>query len=196
MNIEVRDYFHDMVESEFSTINSYSFFVDAILYALLGYYYYIGNADLYQILVKFIVIIIILRFMLSSLTDYQIYTTDTDTPPSTSKQASRKLKRYFQMNFYLAVFTITILIMMKLKLLNDYFAIFLIVMYGLMSSAVGNNFTVDNLFTIITILAIYNLNFDFLKIPSLPTVPTLIHTSPPPYYKSTSRRSSLSNTSL
>lgn len=169
MNVQVRDYFHDIIENDFPNINNYGILFDLILYGLLGYYYYVGNADLYQILVKFVVIILIIRFLLSSFTDYQVELKNKACEPVTQTKASdQKYKRYFQINFYLAIFMITIMIMIKTNKLNNYLGIFLIAVYALGCSAVGYNFTVDNMFTILTVFVLFNININFLKMPSPP----------------------------
>jgi hypothetical protein len=172
MKVRIKDYFKDTIEDEIiENPQDYSFVVDLILYGLLIYYYYNGVPATHYLLLKYVIVIVVVRYICACFTDYQIYRKDNSEDTT---------KRYFQINLYLAIFVIVIVLMYKHNNLNLYLAITMIAAYTIMCSAVGNNFTIDNLFTVLFAYTLYYMNIKFLCLNEASYMPTNVynHTSP------------------
>jgi hypothetical protein len=169
MKVRIKDYFKDTIEDEIiENPQDYSFVVDLILYGLLIYYYYNGVSATHYLLLKYVIVIMVIRYICACFTDYQIYRKDNSEDTT---------KRYFQINLYLAIFVIVILLMHKHNNLSLYLAMFMVALYALMCSAVGNNFTIDNLFTVLFAYTLYNMNIKFLCLNEVSYMPSNVSSS-------------------
>lgn len=132
--IEVKN---DLIRDNFS-LKKYHLWADLILFVLVAYTYYIGNGELYTRILKYVIFVLILRYLLNLLTHY----IDTDTK-----------KTYYQLNSYVAIFALLILLNQIFQF-NIYTETIIILGYTLFLSAVGYGYTVDNLMTLLIIKAI------------------------------------------
>ena len=111
----------------------YHLWADLILFVLIAYTYYVGNGELYTNILKYVIFVFILRYLLNLLTHY----TNTETK-----------KTYYQLNSYVAIFSLLILLN-PLFQFNIYTETIVILGYTLFLSAVRYGYTVDNLMTLL-----------------------------------------------
>jgi hypothetical protein len=130
-SVEITDNFSNYFSSNFN-LNKYSIFSDIIFYGIIIYTYYIGM-DFHYIL-KYIGIIFILRYTLGYLTNIK-----------------KDGKTIYQINSNLAIYSILVLLLMKKYESNTYLEYTSIILYTLFLSAIGNGYTVDNIFTLMLV---------------------------------------------
>lgn len=132
--IEVKS---DLIQDN-SSLKKYHLWADLILFVLIAYTYYVGNGELYTRILKYVIFVLILRYILNHLTHY----VDTTTG-----------KTYYQLNSYVAIFALLILLN-DIFQFNIYTETIIIVGYTLFLSAVGYGYTVDNLMTLLIVKTI------------------------------------------
>ena len=139
-NLTINDKFQNYINGKFTEKNlkSVEIFNDVIFYGIFVYYYYFGNPENYIIILKYISVFLIIRFILGNLT-----TTTVNN------------KQYFILNSKLAIFTIIILFILQF---NSKVAFILIVLYGLFNTAIKYTTTTDSIFTISSIYMLFKLN--------------------------------------
>ena len=135
-NLVVTDNFQNYIQTNFPSVKDYSFVVDILLFCLIAYTYYFGNPELYTKLIKYTIIILLIRYLCNYITNYTL----------SSNDALVKSKNYFQINGHIAIFTLLILTNTLLDL-NTYTIYGLLIGYTLFASAVNYGYTVDNLIT-------------------------------------------------
>lgn len=145
MELGVDDYLQSRYSSD---LTGYSLMVDCVLYALVVYYYYNDTNDTKYTALKLAGMTIVLRYIFSFLTEYKNKTHD---------------KRYFQINLYLVFFIIITMMLYRHYALDMYVTISMIIGYTIISSAVGNNFTTDNITSMMmgTLLVLGSEHFGF-----------------------------------
>lgn len=131
----VNDFIQEYSKTNYPNLQLNSIILDIVLYTLLGYSYYFGENDLYIEFSKYALVFLLSRYILAFLTSYET-----------------NGKKYFQLNFYIGMFSLVILINKMLNL-HVYTQILLIGIYTLLSSMIYGN-TVNNLFTV---MLVYNL---------------------------------------
>lgn len=138
--LTVNDKFQNYINNKFTEkdLKSVEIFNDIIFYGIFIYYYYFGNPENYIIILKYISVFLIIRFILGNLT-----TTTVNN------------KQYFILNSKLAIFTIIILFILQF---NSKVAFILIVLYGLFNTAIKYTTTTDSIFTISSIYMLFKLN--------------------------------------
>ena len=150
-SLVVTDNFQNYIQTNFPSIKDYPFVVDILLFCLIAYTYYFGNPELYTKLIKYTIIILIVRYLFNYITNYTLPTNVGDgkgTLPTNVKS-----RNHFQINAHIALFALLILTNTLLDL-NTYTIYGLLIGYTLFASAVNYGYTVDNL---ITLVLVYNL---------------------------------------
>jgi hypothetical protein len=135
--VTIVDKFQDYMSNNVENIDKYNLSADVIIFCLIAYTYYTGNAELYTKIVKYSVIFLLIRYIASLVTNYQ---------------TSAK-KSYFQLNGHIGIFTLLILTNAVFDL-SIYTSFGILVSYTLFVSAIKYGHTVDNF---ITLLVVYNL---------------------------------------
>jgi len=145
-HIIVNDEFQNYINNNFPGIKKYSLLNDMIFYGIFIYYYYFGPIEdsvKNFLIVKYIILVLVLRYIFNSLTNL------------TEKKDETTVK-YFQFNSKLAIFIILIFFLSDSSQSNTTLAI--IGGYTLLISAINvDNFTVDNIFTAVLILYVFSL---------------------------------------
>lgn len=145
-HIIVNDEFQNYINNNFPGIKKYSLLNDIIFYGIFIYYYYFGPIEdsvKNFLIVKYIILVLVLRYIFNSLTNL------------TEKKDETTVK-YFQFNSKLAIFIILIFFLSDSSQSNTTLAI--IGGYTLLISAINvDNFTVDNIFTAVLILYVFSL---------------------------------------
>lgn len=149
--LNVNDKFHNYINENFPDIKKYSLLNEILFYGIFVYYYYFGPIhDSVQnfLIVKYIILVIVLRYTLNSITNL------------TYTEKDEKKNMYSQFNSKLAIFIIMIFFLSKTSdTLNSNTTIAIIFGYTLLVSAINyESTTVDNIFTVILILYIFSLN--------------------------------------
>lgn len=141
-NLTITDKFQNYINGKFTEKNlkSVEIFNDVIFYGIFVYYYYFGNPENYIIILKYISVFLVTRFILGNLT------TTTTTIDN---------KQYFTLNSKLAIFTIIIIFILEL---NSKIAFILIVLYALFNIAIKYTTTTDSIFTVLSIYGLFKLN--------------------------------------
>lgn len=141
----IKDRFQDYIEDKFDT-NILNILNEFIFYGIFIYYYYFGpieNSQQNFKILKYIILLLILRYIINYITEYTII------------KDGKKLS-YFQFNGKVAIFTLLILIL-SLENDNIYPTIFIIFSYALLSSASKYGYTMDNIFTVCVTYLIFSL---------------------------------------
>jgi len=136
-DIKIKDNFSGFVNAKIPNIMDYNLMSELILFSLIALTYYNGNFELYIKIIKFMIIIFIIRYIFNTLTNYR---------------ENGKKKNLFQLNSILALFAIIIL--SNNLNLNNWTVLSILIGYTLFLSATKNGYTVNN---ILTILIVYNL---------------------------------------
>lgn len=146
MYLILEDNFRTWIYNIFPEIkrNEINFLSNMTLYLLIFYIYYVGNADLYMLCIKYFAIITVFKFFINN---FQKITK--------IKKSGEKTK-YSQINSSLAIFVLLILILHKKNFLNTFNSIGIILAYTILSS-LKYNFTNDNIFTILFVYFIFSL---------------------------------------
>lgn len=141
-NLTINDKFQNYINGKFTEkdLKSVEIFNDVIFYGIFVYYYYFGNPEKYIIILKYISVFLVTRFILGNLT------TTTTTVDN---------KQYFTLNSKLAIFTIIIIFILEL---NSKIAFILIVLYALFNIAIKYTTTTDSIFTVLSIYGLFKLN--------------------------------------
>ena len=137
--VHITDNFQEYVKKSIPEINTYNLGADLTIFGLLAYTYYVGNAELYTKLIKYIVIFFVVRYLANVLTNYKMQ-------PDSGKN-------YFQLNSHVAIFAIVILTNTVLDL-TFYTTVSLLISYTMFVSAIGYGHTTDNC---LTLLLVHNL---------------------------------------
>lgn len=145
--IEVNDKFQDYIKVNFPNLNKYSLLNELLFYGIFVYYYYFGpisNSAQNFLIAKYIILVIVLRYVFNSLT---------------SNLSVKENQTKYQLNSKLGIFIIMILFLSK-ETNNITTTMLIIAGYTLLTSAIAiDSTTVDNILTTITILYIYSLDF-------------------------------------
>jgi hypothetical protein len=141
----VTDKFQDYISHNIDGIQKYNLTADVIIFGLIAYTYYIGNAELYTKLTKYTIIFLLIRYIGSLVTNYKMKIED--------KNGKISEKTHFLLNSHVAIFALLILSNTLLDL-NNYTIGILLVSYTLFVSAINYGYTVDNF---LTLLVIFNL---------------------------------------
>lgn len=141
-NLTINDKFQNYINGKFTEkdLKSVEIFNDVIFYGIFVYYYYFGNPEKYIIILKYISVFLVTRFILGNLT------TTTTTVDN---------KQYFTLNSKLAIFTIIIIFILEL---NSKIAFILVVLYALFNIAIKYTTTTDSIFTVLSIYGLFKLN--------------------------------------
>lgn len=143
--VKVNDKFQNYIKYHFPDLEKYSLLNELIFYGIFIYYYYFGpieNSVQNFSIIKYIILILIIRYVFSSLT---------------CLEKDKKIK--YQLNSKLAIFIIIILFLSKYQDTNITITMLIISGYTLLTSSINiDSTTVDNILTTITILYIYSLN--------------------------------------
>lgn len=143
--VKVNDKFQNYIKYHFPYLEKYSLLNEFIFYGIFIYYYYFGpieNSVQNFSIIKYIILILIIRYVFSSLT---------------CLEKDKKIK--YQLNSKLAIFIIIILFLSKYQDTNITITMLIIAGYTLLTSSINiDSTTVDNILTTITILYIYSLN--------------------------------------
>lgn len=141
-NLTINDKFQNYINGKFTEkdLKSVEIFNDVIFYGIFVYYYYFGNPEKYIIILKYISVFLVTRFILGNLT------TTTTTVDN---------KQYFTLNSKLAIFTIIIIFILEL---NSKIAFIFIVLYALFNIAIKYTTTTDSIFTVLSIYGLFKLN--------------------------------------
>lgn len=139
VDIVIKDKFQDYIKDNYWE-HSKKFVIlnELIFYSIFVYYYYFGPIDnslTNFMILKYIVIIFILRYLFSYITTI------------TQKDG----KTYFQLNSKIAILAIIILFLTQNTQLNNITTFLLILSYALLSSAAKYGYTVDNILTIMIV---------------------------------------------
>jgi hypothetical protein len=148
--IMVSDKFHTYIRNNFSD-NQQSFVIlnEIIFYGAFVYYYYFGpihDSNQTFIIVKYILIILALRYLFSYITSY------------TLKKDIDKEVSNFQINSKIAIFSILIIFLTKEHQIENTTSIILILIYTLISSAAQYGYTIDNIMTVLIIYCLFKSN--------------------------------------
>jgi hypothetical protein len=152
MTFTITDNFQDKMSKY---VEKYSVFSELIFFGIILYIYYIGALkDDTHVLIKYLGIIFFTRYLFGYLT------TIKETESS---------KINYQINMYLAIYTILILLLVKNQVsqfgqttygtygtysIIEYSTI---IFYTLFLSAIGHGNTVNNIFTVISVYLLYTL---------------------------------------
>ncbi len=135
------------MQDKFDT-NTLTILNEIIFYSIFVYYYYFGPIQDTQQnfkIVKYIIVILLLRYLFNYITSYTIVTEDN------------KKIGYFQFNGKIAIFTLLVLFL-SLGHENLYTTLAIIFSYALLSSAAKYGYTVDNVITVGITYFIISLN--------------------------------------
>ena len=135
------------MQDKFDT-NTLTILNEIIFYSIFVYYYYFGPIQDTQQnfkIVKYIIVILFLRYLFNYITSYTIVTEDN------------KKIGYFQFNGKIAIFTLLVLFL-SLGHENLYTTLAIIFSYALLSSAAKYGYTVDNVITVGITYFIISLN--------------------------------------
>jgi hypothetical protein len=145
--IKIEDRFQNYMQDKFDT-NTLTILNEIIFYSIFVYYYYFGPIQDTQQnfkIVKYIIVILLLRYLFNYITSYTIVTEDN------------KKIGYFQFNGKIAIFTLLVLFL-SLGHENLYTTLAIIFSYALLSSAAKYGYTVDNVITVGITYFIISLN--------------------------------------
>lgn len=145
--IKIEDRFQNYMQDKFDT-NTLTILNEIIFYSIFVYYYYFGPIQDTQQnfkIVKYIIVILFLRYLFNYITSYTIVTEDN------------KKIGYFQFNGKIAIFTLLVLFL-SLGHENLYTTLAIIFSYALLSSAAKYGYTVDNVITVGITYFIISLN--------------------------------------
>lgn len=152
MILEVTDNFQNYIKANMN-IQKYSLLADLVLFLLVVYTYYVGDAEIYTRVIKFVILFLAIRYIASLITNYG----SKHEGASIDKQSNEnKQAIYFQLNSYIAIFTIIMLAgPINILQLNNYTTWSLIIGYALFVSAIQYGYTIDNLLTILVVYQMY-----------------------------------------
>lgn len=145
---KVNDNFQNYMLKNYPEIHKYGILNDLLFYGIFVYYYFLGPIqDTSQnfLIVKYIIIILITRYLFNMLTNIS---------------DSKKVKStYHQLNSKLAIFVIIILFLSQSNPSHvNLSTILIITIYTLLISSIDTDTsTVDNIYTSIFVLCIYSL---------------------------------------
>ena len=145
--IKIEDRFQNYIQDKFDT-NTLTMLNEIIFYCIFVYYYYFGPIQDTQQnfkIVKYIIVIFLLRYIFNYITSYTIVTED------------KKEIGYFQFNGKVAVFTLLVLFL-SLGHENLYATLAIVFSYALLSSAAKYGYTIDNVITVGITYFIISLN--------------------------------------
>ena len=144
---KIEDRFQNYIQDKFDT-NTLTMLNEIIFYCIFVYYYYFGPIQDTQQnfkIVKYIIAILLLRYIFNYITSYTIVTED------------KKEIGYFQFNGKVAVFTLLVLFL-SLGHDNLYATLAIVFSYALLSSAAKYGYTIDNVITVGITYFIISLN--------------------------------------
>lgn len=148
-NIIVKDKLHEYINIHYKdNLRFLTILNEIIFYGGFGYYYYFGpiqDSNKTFLIVKYILLIFVLRYLFNYITSY---TVDKDN----TKSSSREL--YFQINSKIAIFSILVLFLTYNT--HNITTLLMILAYALISSAAQYGYTVDNLLTVLIIYSIFH----------------------------------------
>lgn len=161
MSIVIQDNFQSYIQANFPDLHKYHLIADVILFCLIAYTYYFGTPELYTKIIKYTVIIFIVRYICNSITNYTKLDNDNDNETIGKETVGKETigknyKNYFQLNGHVAIFALIILTNSLLDL-NNYTTIAILIGYTLFVSAVNYGYTVDNLITLVLTYNLVNL---------------------------------------
>lgn len=145
--IKIEDRFQNYIQDNFDT-NTLTMLNEIIFYCIFVYYYYFGpiqNTQQNFKIVKYIIVIFLLRYIFNYITSYTIITED------------KKEISYFQFNGKIATFTVLVLFL-SLGHENLYTTLAIVFSYALLSSAAKYGYTIDNVITVGITYFIISLN--------------------------------------
>jgi hypothetical protein len=145
--IKIEDHFQNYIQDKFDT-NTLTMLNEIIFYGIFVYYYYFGPIQDTQQnfkIVKYIIVIFLLRYVFNYITSYTMVTED------------KKEISYFQFNGKIAVFTLLVLFL-SLGHENLYTTLAIVFSYALLSSAAKYGYTIDNVITVGITYFIISLN--------------------------------------
>lgn len=150
--LQVNDKFQNYIHENFPELKKYSILNEILFYSIFGYYYYFGPIqDSIQnfLIVKYIISILVLRYVFNNLTNL------------TDLNKDEKKTSYFQLNSKLAIFIIMILFLSKTENtvnLNSNITLAIIIAYTLLTTTINmDTTTVDNIMTTVLVLYIFSL---------------------------------------
>lgn len=149
MIVKITDKFQNYIDNNFPNIRKYNFIYELMFYGIFIYYYYFGpiqdTVHTFALL-KYIILIIVLRYIFNSITTIKIQTKND------------KDKNYFQLNSKLAIFILFIIFLSKNRNPYEFSTIIIIINVILFSSALNlEQNTIDNISTTILVLYLYSL---------------------------------------
>lgn len=129
----------------------YSIFTDLIFYGIIFYVYYLGGLkDDNHVLIKYLIFIFTIRYLFS-------YLTTIKEIKKKKENENDNDKINYQINTYLAIYTILVLLIIKNYGSHGHFIEYAsIFFYTLFLSATNGN-TVNNIFTVMTVYLFYTL---------------------------------------
>lgn len=153
--IQIEDKFQKYVNDKFDT-KTLIMLNEIIFYGIFVYYYYFGPIQDTQQnfkIVKYIIAVLILRYLFNYITSYKIITPNSiQDKPDKQKEID-----YYQFNSRIAIFTILILFL-SLGHDNLYTTLAIVFSYALLSSAADYGYTIDNVITVGITYFIMSLN--------------------------------------
>ena len=133
--------YKDYLQEIFDT-SSKPFIKEIVLLAALYWFYTTTSTEDMIIFIKYIIVLILIRYFLSVLTQIR----------------DRDNRRYFVLNANVIIFTTVILLMHKSGMLVDkgYLALVLITSYSLLVISTKEHYTSDVLLTLVVIYSLFN----------------------------------------
>ena len=149
----IRDKFQEYMSSNFDT-HMLVMLNEFLFYSIFVYYYYFGpihDSDQNFIILKYIALIFLLRYIFNYITTQTIINEKETSGKETTKETI-----YYQLNSRIAIMTIILLALTKNQ--NITTSLCIIFGYALLSSAAKYGFTIDNLLTVGITYFIFSLH--------------------------------------